>query len=335
MAGPKKSSFVIALAATLLIVAACSGSAATPSPTPVQTASPTAAPTARPLPGPTPSPTPIPTPTPSPTPAPKLPALLGAIGDSYSQAWSVSPTYLRDHPQFSWVVGTAANDGVFSILERFRALGASPVVVDAAKSGTKMIDATRQATLIAVQARKLTAGQIAYVTFELSTNDLCDYPWTNPDLFESELRSAVNILKASLPAGSRILMFAVPDFAHLRVITQADATARATLAVPPSNACAPFLGNNSPATLGQARNYMGIYNAVLAKVCGELARDAASTAKLYCTWNQAGLALDDFKLADLSTHDYFHPSLTGQAKMAAAAWVADTWHAMPLPSTAS
>ena len=206
-------------------------------------------------------------------------------------------------------------------------------VVDAAKSGTKMVDAPRQANLVAAQARKLMAGQIAYVTFELSTNDLCDYPWTNPELFESELRSAVNILKASLPAGSRILMFAVPDFAHLRVITQADATARATLAVPPSNACAPFLGDNSPATLGQAKNYMGIYNGVLAKVCGELATDAASTGELHCTWNQARLALDDFKLADLSTHDYFHPSLTGQAKMAAAAWAADVWHAMPLPST--
>ena len=51
------------------------------------------------------------TPTAAPT-APPLPALLGAIGDSYSQAYSVSPDYLYDHPQFSWVIGTAKSDGV-------------------------------------------------------------------------------------------------------------------------------------------------------------------------------------------------------------------------------
>ncbi|HEX7490504.1 MAG TPA: hypothetical protein VF337_02240, partial [Candidatus Limnocylindrales bacterium] len=41
-----------------------------------------------------------------------LPSLLGAIGDSYSQAWSTSTADHGDHPQFSWVVGTNAGDGV-------------------------------------------------------------------------------------------------------------------------------------------------------------------------------------------------------------------------------
>ena len=40
--------------------------------------------------------------------------------------------------------------------------------------------------------------------------------------------------------------------------------------------------------------------------------------------------MSDFTIADLSTVDYFHPSLTGQAKMAEAAWAADVWHAVPL-----
>jgi lysophospholipase L1-like esterase len=259
-----------------------------------------------------------------------MPALLGAIGDSYSQAWSVTPAYLRDHTQFSWVIGTDSKSGVDSLLQRFKALGVSPLVVDAATSGKKMVDAERQAVLVVSAAKKLAPGQIAYVTFELGTNDLCDDPKTDPNVFESELRSAVTTLQAGLPAGSRILMLPVPDFSHLRDITQADPTARAALAVPPSNRCAPFLGDNSPATVGQARTYLGIYDASLKKVCGEI--DSAAAAKLTCLYDQAHLSLDDFTLNDLSTVDYFHPSLSGQAKLAAAAWAADVYGSVKLPS---
>jgi lysophospholipase L1-like esterase len=34
---------------------------------------------------------------------------------------------------------------------------------------------------------------------------------------------------------------------------------------------------------------------------------------------------------DLSTADYFHPSFTGQAKMAESAWLAGPWASVPLP----
>ena len=289
------------------------------------TASPTLPPTTPPAPSPTASPTP------SPTPAPALPALLGAIGDSYSQAWSVSPTYPHDHTQFSWVIGTDPNDGVLSLLERFKALGASPTVVDAATSGKKMADAPRQAALVAAAAAKLAPGQIAYVTFELGTNDLCDDPKTEPNAFESDLRSAVSTLQSSLPSGSRILMLAVPDFSHLRDVTQADAAARANLALTEnSTRCPPFLGDASSATIGQAKNYLKLYDASLAKVCAEVNAATGGTG-LHCTWDQTRLSLDDFTVADLSTADYFHPSLTGQAKLAEAAWKADVWAGVPLP----
>src|ERR1035437_528109 len=136
---------------------------------------------------PTPSPTPPQTssPTPAPT-APPVPALLGASGDSYTQAWSVSPQYLLDHTQFSWAIGTDKGDGVFSLLERFGALGGSPVVVDAATSGRKMDDAPRQAAAVVAAAAKLAPGKTAYVTFELGINDLC----ASPDLMtDSAVRS--------------------------------------------------------------------------------------------------------------------------------------------------
>jgi lysophospholipase L1-like esterase len=291
---------------------------ATPSPSPSPTARPT------PTPSPTVRITPTPAPTPSPTAPPSLPSLLAVIGDSYTQAWTVSPAYPRDHTQFSWAIGTDPNDGVLSLVERFKALGASPAVVDAATSGMKMDDAIRQANLVAAAARKLTAGQIAYVTFMLGTNDLCDDPKTDPGAFETAARSAMQIVAAALPAGSRILAFPVPDFAHLRDVTQADPTAKAALALPVNaSRCPPFLGDASTATLGQAANYRKLYDTSLEKVCSEV--NVANTGKLVCTWDAAKLSLGDFTVGDLSTADWFHPSLSGQAKIAAAAWSADVW----------
>jgi lysophospholipase L1-like esterase len=273
-----------------------------------------------------------PTPGPSPTPSapPQLPAMLAAIGDSYSQAYSVSPSYLRDHTQYSWVIGTAKDDGVTSVLERLRALGASPAVIDAATSGKKMIDAERQAQEVAAAAANLARGQTVYVTFELGTNDLCDDPKTSVADFTAQLQAAIATLAASLPPGSRLLMMAVPDFRHFRDITQADPTTKAAFLLPKNaSRCAPFLGANSPMSLADAGTILDGYNAALEAACDGLDAATGPGANIHCTWNLDRLSQRDFVVKDLSTVDYFHPSLSGQAKMAEAAWQADVWGSGP------
>jgi len=252
--------------------------------------------------------------------------MLAAVGDSYSQAYSVSKSYLYDHTQFSWVIGTAANDGVTSILERLRALGASPVVVDAATSGKKMVDAQRQAEEVAAAAATLAPGQTVYVTFELGTNDLCDDPKTSIADYTAQLQTAIGTLEASLPPGSRLLMLAVPDFRHFRDITQADPTTKAAFLLERNaSRCAPFLGANSPTSLADAGAILDGYNAALENACDQLNEATGPRANLRCTWNVDLLSERDFAVKDLSTVDYFHPSLSGQAKMAASAWQADVW----------
>jgi lysophospholipase L1-like esterase len=275
----------------------------------------------------TPSPTATPTPTPAPTAIP-LPALLGAIGDSYSQAWTVSTAYHGDHPQFSWVVGTDPNDGVQSLLERFTALGTAPQVVDAATSGKQMNDALRQANLVVAAARKLQTGRTAYVTFELGTNDLCASPdpMTTPAAFQTQLQAAIAALKEGLPTGSRVLMLAVPDFHHFYDITQANAAARAQLAESKNQyQCAPYLGSGSRLTVAAADAVRAQYNADLGTACDDINSSGGPSGPLYCTYNETLLSDSDFAIGDLSTYDYFHPSLTGQARMAADAWAADVW----------
>jgi lysophospholipase L1-like esterase len=259
--------------------------------------------------------------------------LIGAIGDSYTQAWTVSPKYRNDHTQFSWAIGSAPDDGVTSLLERFRALGGSPVVVDAATSGKQMKDALRQADLVVAAARKLRPGQTAYVTFELGTNDLCASPdpMTDPAAFAAQLQSAVAVLKAGLPAGSRILMLPVPDFAHFRDITQASAAAKTTLGLPKNRyRCAPYLGTSNADWLARGNRYLSQYDASLKAACDDIATGGAA-GPLFCTYGATRLADSDFTIADLSTYDYFHPSLAGQARMAADAWAADVWGSAALP----
>ena len=275
--------------------------------------------------------------TPSPTTsiasAPGLPSLLGAIGDSYSQGYSVSPQHRYDNPAYSWVVGSAKGDGIYSLRERFQALGASLTVVDAATSGKKMNDAPRQAANVVAAARKLGAGRTAYVTFELGTNDLCDDAKTDPSDFEAQLDSAISILRGGLPVGSELLMLPIPDFDHFHSITQADPQARASLALNVnSRNCAPFLGSNGPLTLDQAGAAMVEYNSILLNACDTIQATDGASGRLYCRTGQALLSERDFTIGDLSTVDYFHPSLSGQAKMAAAAWSAGKWDATSLPA---
>lgn len=268
--------------------------------------------------------------------SPQLPSLLGAIGDSYSQAYNTTPAELRDHPEHSWVVGTAKSDGVFSIRERLEALGARLTVVDAATSGKKMADAPRQARLIVAAAGSLKAGQTALVTFELGTNDLCDDPKTTPASFQADLGSAVQILRDGLPSGSRILMVSVPDFAHFRNITQANPAAKAALALyKNSRRCAPFLGDDSPTNLTDAESFLSRYDSILVSACDQIQTTDGATGKLFCRSNRADLADGDFLIGDLSTVDYFHPSLAGQGKMAAAAWDAGFWGTIQFTTSAA
>jgi lysophospholipase L1-like esterase len=336
----RKPAALAALAVVILVAAiavACGSFLTTAGASPSASASEIAAASPTPSEMPTPAPTPTATQTAAPTPtltpaptAPPLPALLAAIGDSYSQAYSVSPQYRYDHPQFSWVVGTAKDDGVLSLLERFQALGASPVVVDAATSGKKMIDGTRQANLVVAAAGKLGPGQTAYVTFELGTNDLCDYPMTDPVALQQRLSSALTILRTGLPGGSRILMMAVPDFPHFHAMTQADPATRAALLTPRSSNCPPYLGTDPRTSLRSSNSYLSKYNDILKTECEKMNVGAGPPA-ITCTYDAALLAESDFVARDLSTYDYFHPSLTGQAKMAENAWRADAWASLPLP----
>jgi lysophospholipase L1-like esterase len=263
--------------------------------------------------------------------------MLAAIGDSYTLAYDVSPDlpHHQYNVEYSWVIGDAKGDGVFSLRERFEALGGSPVVVNAALSGRKMDDAVRQANEVVAAAQSLRPGSTVYVTFELGTNDVCDEPKTDPATFDRQLREAMSVLRGGLPHGSRILVMSVPDFGHLHDITQANLGTREFFATLHPRRCAPFLGASSPTPLSDAKAILAKYDTSLVAVCDEIEAADGPSGTLHCTSSRTGLALRDFKVADLSAYDFFHPSYSGQARMAAAAWTVGPWGEFPLPPDAA
>jgi hypothetical protein len=99
-----------------------------------------------------------------------------------------------------------------------------------------------------------------------------------------------------------------------------------------SRNCAPFLGSDSSLTLDQARATMALYDSILTDTCSAIQSTDGAAGRLYCRTDQVLLSDRDFAIADLSKVDYFHPSISGQAKMAAAAWSASDWSAVPLPA---
>jgi lysophospholipase L1-like esterase len=196
-----------------------------------------------------------------------------------------------------------------------------------------MADAVRQANLVVAAAQQLPQGATVYVTFELGANDVCDDPKTDPTLFLEQLRAAVAVLADGLPPGSRVLMLSVPDFDHLRSITQANPASKAYFATPQySHRCAPFLGSNAQTPLSQASAILASYDKSLVSECDEIEATYGRSGRLHCISNGPGLAERDFDVADLSGVDYFHPSYSGQAKMAKAAWKLGDWGMVPLPA---
>jgi lysophospholipase L1-like esterase len=258
---------------------------------------------------------------PPPTPPPaELPALVGAIGDSLTVAVNAEPRF-GDQPQHSWVLGDDPEDGVESHLERLQALGAEPASVMAARPGAAIATAVGQAQRVVAAA----PGEgIAYVTFELGANDICAPSLeaaTDPAAFAAAVEEAFALLADGLPAGSRLLVLSVPDVTRLRSVL--EDIPKATSLHRQYGVCTSVLGET--VALDGIRDRIAAYNTALVAAC-----EARAGSALDCRHDLAGppsgsLFGAEFTLDDLSSLDYFHPSLHGQARIAQAAWQLTPW----------
>jgi lysophospholipase L1-like esterase len=237
---------------------------------------------------------------------------MSAIGDSITQAMDVCCWY-GDHPEHSWSTGDDPSDRIASHYERIAAV--NPAILGHAHndsvSGADMADADGQATKAVSQAAD-------YVTILMGANDVCTssrQTMTPVKEFRREFRTAMTTLENGLPAGAHIVVASIPNIYRLWKILHTDPVAQAVWygAQICQSMLSPF---NTPADRQAVLSREKRFNAVLGDVCGT-----------YSNCRFDGLAVFHYRLstADVSTLDYFHPSLSGQAALASVTWEASWW----------
>lgn len=252
--------------------------------------------------------------------ATKVPRVMTALGDSITRGFNTAgpgcPTGPSlDCPQNSWATGT--NPAVDSVRERLDAISPQPLTAyNDAVSGARAIDLLKQAEKAATQDPE-------YVLIEIGANDACALPSPTPTAtFREEVRSAFEVLVKSNKQ-VYIQLMSIPDINNLRTIFTEPPDPNAIGRWEAFHVCPGLL--EKPLSTEQAdeerreafRAQVIAYNEALEEVCAEFKR---------CIWDDYAVFDSGFTTADVATvantptADYFHPSVSGQAKLAEAAW---------------
>jgi lysophospholipase L1-like esterase len=243
--------------------------------------------------------------------APPVPASMAAIGDSITRAYDVCCSY-GDHPGQSWSTGSTSYDGIASHYERIRQLNSAITGrgYNDAVTGAKMSAAPGQATQAVGQGAR-------YVTILLGANDLCTSSpstMTSPETFRAYFSQAMATLLA--PGQDRyVFVSSIPNIYQLWQVLHTNALARTVWAA--ANICQSMLG----ATRTEAQRQLVVdrekaFNQILAEVCASYSR---------CRWDNKAVYNDQFSASQVSSLDFFHPSLSGQAALARVTWGASWW----------
>jgi lysophospholipase L1-like esterase len=242
--------------------------------------------------------------------APPLPDSMAAIGDSITQAVDVCCLF-GNWPGHSWSTGNAPLDGIAGHYERIRAR--NPAIRghrwNNAVSGAQMADAPGQA--------RATVGQGAqYVTILMGANDLCgwDGTLTPTATFRAQFTQTLDSLQAGLP-DTHVLVSSIPNLHQLWSVLRTNPVAQVVWQA--AGICPSMLNFfNSPADRQAVIDRERELNQVLDQVCATWSNCRFDH---YLTYNY------DFTPAMVSKLDRFHPSLAGQATLAALTWQASWW----------
>jgi lysophospholipase L1-like esterase len=240
------------------------------------------------------------------------PSSMAATGDSITRAFNTGSIPLLDAPANSWATGTNAT--VNSHYRRLLAL--NPAITgrayNLAVTGADMAD-------FAGQAQLAVARGVQYVTVLLGANDVCassESAMTPTATFAAQFEAGMQTLVTGLP-GASIYVLSVPDVHRLWEVHRF--TLAAWLVWDAADICQSLLANPwsyssaDVARRARVRQRNIEYNARLAEICARY---------LTCRFDGNAIFNTAFSRSDVSTRDYFHPSLAGQAKLAAVSWAA-------------
>lgn len=238
---------------------------------------------------------------------------MAALGDSISQA-AMTCSSLTSCPANSWSTGSSTT--VNSHFLRLRALGATGLAAyNLSTSGAASASLPAQAHAAATQT-------VQYVTIEVGANDACTRTvgaMTPTAAFAANVTAALTTLAAS-PGSPEIFVASIPSLQRLYELNRSSLSAR--LAWGLLQTCRSMLANPSSTAAADVQRRAAVqqrvneYNQALSDAC-------AATAK--CRFDGFAVADYAFARSDLSTRDYFHPSLSGQANLAAITWPKTQW----------
>jgi lysophospholipase L1-like esterase len=237
------------------------------------------------------------------------PRVVVAMGDSITRA-AVADGTMNDNSDYGWATGssTAVRSHVTRLAER---QGWRPSAYNVALGGTTSDDLVRQAS-------SAVARGADYVTILSGANDVCRATSTStlpsPDAVAANLASALRVINEGRPA-ARILLASIPNIRSLYAAGMT--TDGAPLVWSFAGICPIALADpldRSPA----AEERRAAVEANIAAVNRAMAAVCARAAS--CVDDDGAVFAMAVEPADLSPLDYFHPSVTGQAKIAAVTW---------------
>lgn len=247
--------------------------------------------------------------------APPLPSAMASVGDSITRAYNTGPSPYADYPANSWSTGTSVTVNTHYL----RLLALNPAIsgknYNDAVSGAKMADLNSQMAVVNAQ-------RVEYVTVLMGGNDVCatsESTMTTVAAFADQFRTAMATLTAASP-NALVYVVSIPDIYNLWAVLHGNASARFAWAI--FGICRSMLANplstasSDVARRARVRQRNIDFNAQLSAICATF---------VTCRYDQGAAFNTKFTAADVSTRDYFHPSVAGQAKLAATTWAAGYW----------
>ncbi len=238
------------------------------------------------------------------------PDSMDALGDSITRAFNTCWFPFVDCTQNSWATGT--NSDVNSYYLRLNEL--NPAI-----QGNNHNDAVSGAVMADLdgQAADAVSRNVELVTILMGNNDACSSSidtMTPVSTFQSQFEAAMSRLDSGIP-NADIKVGSLPDIYQLWELFHDDPDAVSTW--DSYDICQSLLANpqsTDPADVERRETFRQRvidFNTVLENVCAQYSQ---------CQFdNNAGFNTT-FKEQHVSTRDYFHPSVEGQALLAGVAW---------------
>jgi lysophospholipase L1-like esterase len=240
------------------------------------------------------------------------PSSMDALGDSITRAFNTCSFPFTDCTQNSWATGTSSTVNSFytRLLKLNRNISGHNY--NDAVSGAKMTD-------LQGQASNAVSRGVQLVTIAMGSNDACTSSvstMTDVSTYQSQFQAAMNTFTSGLP-NAQIRVTSLPDAYQLWVLFHTNSSAVNTWNA--YGICQSLLAN--PTSTAQAdvdrraqvRQREIDFNTVLANVCAQYAQ---------CKFDGNAGFNTAFGTSDVSTRDYFHPSVTGQGLIASKEWPA-------------